>query len=137
VHKDTNTQRWEPSGCSAHKVTDMPTRPELQPGGGKKLHQQSKGSSGSACRDSFHFTAEKAARAGGRERQPSSYLHFPTEFHSLHRSLITEARHQLLDECLYFLDTSHSREQTLGYKFILPVTPSQLSNNPNQTVLKT
>lgn len=65
-------QRREPSGWPAQKVTDMPTRPELQPGG--ENLSASKGSSAAACCDSFHFTAERAGRAGGRERQPSSYL---------------------------------------------------------------
>lgn len=30
MHKDINTQRREPSGWPAQKVTDMPTRPELE-----------------------------------------------------------------------------------------------------------
>lgn len=64
--------RREPSVWPAQKVTDIPTRPELQPGG--ENLSASKGRAAAACCESFHFTAEWAGKAGGKERQPSSYL---------------------------------------------------------------
>ena len=76
-------------------------------------------------------------RQGKATLQLPSKFYLPVELCSLHRFLITEAKNQLLNKHLNFLGTSHSGEQTSGDEFILPVTLSQLSNNPNQMVLKT
>lgn len=78
-------------------------------------------------------------RQGKATLQLPSKLHFLMKLCSLQRFLITEAKkkNQLLNEHLNFLGTSHPAEQTSGDEFILPVTPSQLRNNPNQMVLKT